>query len=127
MTLVRRRGNNHIATWCPGCEQEHAVPVTPTRVPNHSWGYNGNEAAPTLIPSINIATGHYVPSHEGECFYCKEQKEAEERGEEYDGFNCGRCHYVLTDGELHFQDDCTHALRGQKIPLPHFPEEDPAS
>ena len=32
------------------------------------------------------------------------------------------CHYILTDGVLNFCGDCTHALRGQSVPLPELPE-----
>ncbi len=31
------------------------------------------------------------------------------------------CHYVLTNGVLNFCNDCTHALKGQSVPLPKLP------
>ena len=32
-----------------------------------------------------------------------------------------RCHYWLTAGNLHYDNDSTHALRGQVVPLPDIP------
>lgn len=32
------------------------------------------------------------------------------------------CHYILTDGVLHYCSDSTHALAGQNVPLPIIPE-----
>lgn len=28
-----------------------------------------------------------------------------------------RCHFIVTDGEIKYCDDCTHSLRGQSHPL----------
>ena len=33
-----------------------------------------------------------------------------------------RCHYFLKAGRLQFLGDCTHAFRGQTVPLPDLPE-----
>ena len=33
----------------------------------------------------------------------------------------GRCHLYLTDGVIHFLQDCSHPLAGQSIPLPDYP------
>lgn len=31
------------------------------------------------------------------------------------------CHYVITNGALHYCGDCTHGLAGQVIPIPDIP------
>lgn len=58
------------------------------------WTFDGNLEAPTFSPSFKHTLGG-------------------------DG---GVCHYVLTAGQLHFCDDCTHKLAGQTVPLPALPE-----
>jgi len=32
------------------------------------------------------------------------------------------CHYILTNGILHYCADCTHDMRGMSVPLPELPE-----
>lgn len=57
------------------------------------WTFNGNYESPTFNPSLKIEWGR------------------------------GRlCHFVLRDGLLQFQGDCTHALKSQQVPLPELPE-----
>lgn len=85
--------------WCPGCKELHVIH---TERPNHcgaQWAFDGNVAAPTFGPSINIS------AHDPE-------------GELPDE----RCHYFLKGGVLQFLGDCTHALAGQSVPLPQLPE-----
>jgi len=33
-----------------------------------------------------------------------------------------RCHSFVTDGNIQFLDDCTHALAGQTVPIPDASE-----
>jgi hypothetical protein len=78
------------------------------------WSFNGNVEKPTFNPSVKI-TGKQGVTVKGEW-----------NGE----YKCGPdgkaldlcCHYFLRDGVLDFQNDCTHALCGQKVPLPELPE-----
>jgi hypothetical protein len=78
------------------------------------WTFDGNVDLPTFQPSVSITgvqtvvddkdkrTGEWVRGPDGKALpYC--------------------CHYVLTAGKLHFQPDCTHALRGQTVALPALP------
>lgn len=57
------------------------------------WTWNGDRDRPTLSPSILVTDG------EG-----------------------NRCHSYLESGRLRFLSDCTHALAGQMVDLPEFPE-----
>lgn len=36
----------------------------------------------------------------------------------------GICHYVLVNGKLAFQLDCIHALKGQTVVLPDWPDSE---
>lgn len=97
-----RRSTNGFSHWCPGCKEMHTIN---TDAPNHSgarWSFDGNVSAPTFSPSINISS----PEH---TFPDGVKIEAE------------RCHYFLKSGRLEFLGDCTHALKGQTVPLPELP------
>ncbi len=91
------------AHYCPACEEMHAFAVdTPFRN-GAQWSFDGNLDAPTFSPSVNITTGPYPSDDE----------------------KAGRtdvCHYFLKAGQLQFLGDCTHALRGQTVPLPELPQ-----
>jgi|SRR5271165_7119570 len=56
------------------------------------WSFNGNFKAPTFTPSFKHDWGN------GKC-----------------------CHYIVTDGQIAYCGDCTHALAGQTIPMPDLP------
>jgi hypothetical protein len=67
------------------------------------WTWDGNVERPSFSPSMNISSpgvewgeGDFTPEY--------------------------RCHYFLRDGVIDFLGDCTHHLRGQKVPLPALPE-----
>jgi hypothetical protein len=89
----------------------HCIPDT--------WKFDGNLNSPTFAPSVKITgkqsvvdahgewtgewTGEWKPGPDGKALdYC--------------------CHYVLTNGVLNFCGDCTHTLKGQRVPLPRLPD-----
>jgi hypothetical protein len=74
--------------FCPGCKGHHTIYTTQKNEVGAIWEFNGDLENPTFTPSIKSS---YV-SEEG----------AEPQ----------ICHLVLTDGELHFCADSTHALAG---------------
>lgn len=61
------------------------------------WDWDGNIIRPTISPAVLFKTmlGRKTVS---------------------------ACHYSLTNGELRYQGDCTHALRGITMRLPALPE-----
>lgn len=61
---------------------------------SNGWEWNGDESAPTFSPSILV------------------------RGGDPDR----RCHSFVRGGLWEFLDDCSHALAGQRIPLPPLPD-----
>jgi hypothetical protein len=62
-----------------------------------SWTFDGDLEQPTFSPSFKHSGGRSQPE------WC--------------------CHYTLVKGMLHFAQDCSHAFKGQVIPLPPLPEE----
>jgi hypothetical protein len=80
------------------------------------WGYNGNSAAPTFTPSVLATKGHYMQGHAGPECWCT----YEARTGRKSPFTCGVCHSFVTDGQIQFLSDCTHALAGQTVSLPDW-------
>lgn len=58
------------------------------------WEWDGDVEKPTIKPSIKTW-------HDGSPPYC--------------------CHSFVEAGMIRFLNDCTHALRGQTVPLPDLP------
>lgn len=90
-----RRYTGGYSHWCPACEEIHVI--------GDSWGFNGDLDCPTFTPSVKV-TGIETIKENGRW-----------NGEWV------VCHYFLTGGKIHFQGDCTHAMRGQTVPLPELP------
>ncbi len=59
------------------------------------WKRSGTDDQPSFTPSLLVTHGKEHP---------------------------GRCHLYLTDGKLKFLGDCTHALKGQTVPIPEPPK-----
>ncbi len=77
---------------CPAGCREH-------RVPRNRWTLTGSAENPTITPSVRETVNpkdhpHYQPRAATSV-----------------------CHCVVTDGMIHFCDDCTHELAGQHMPL----------
>jgi hypothetical protein len=66
--------------------------------PGPRWGYNGNPDLPTFTPSVLVNAGRFHPGKP-------------------------ICHTFVTDGKIQFLGDCTHALAGQTVDMPPFPED----
>lgn len=94
------------AHWCPACEKMHAFAIDGKNSSNAQWTFDGNVEAPTFNPSMNIKTGPRPTVPAGRP----------------DAGRIDICHYILKAGQLQFQNDCTHALKGQTVPLPELPE-----
>jgi hypothetical protein len=108
-----------VSFWCPGCNDPHAVGVGAGAGPR--WGYNGNPDAPTFTPSVLVRSGHYVPGGAAERGACWCTYNAE-HPDDPDPFRCTCCHSFVTDGRIQFLSDCTHALAGQTVELPDWPQ-----
>lgn len=109
LKLIRRTGY-HLpsgswthAYWCPACEELHDFAVEQSFSNNARWSFDGNVTAPSMVPSMNITVGPYPTDDESKP---------------------GRidvCHYFLRAGNIQFLGDCTHAMKGQTVPLPDIP------
>ena len=109
--LLRTLEGGLIAFWCPGCDEGHHV--------NSRWKFNGNADAPTFSPSILVRNGHFHPEHKnGDPCWCTYNAE---HPNEPASFKCQCCHSFVTDGQIQFLGDCSHALAGKTVPLPEFP------
>lgn len=109
----------HSATfWCPGCSLPHSINIGAQATP--SWGFNGDIEKPTFTPSVLVTSGHYASGHKsGSDCWCTYYEQHPE--EEKDGFECGICHSFVTDGQIQFLSDCSHALAGQTVAVPDYP------
>ncbi|HTK34532.1 MAG TPA: hypothetical protein VL358_04490 [Caulobacteraceae bacterium] len=68
-----------------------------------------------------MTSGHYSPGWKGPGCWCNYNADLIAKGEKPSGFECSRCHTYVTGGIVDFLSDCTHALAGQKRPLPSLP------
>jgi hypothetical protein len=99
---------------CPGCGDTHSLS-------SQIWSFNGNFEAPTFRASVLVTTGCYTAGHKpGDRCWCVYNAEQREKGEPEAPFKCRRCHSYVTDGQIQFLGDCTHALVGQTVPLPDW-------
>lgn len=101
-------GGKYLTFWCPGCAMAHQVKV----VGSGSWGWNGNVDKPTFTPSVLV---------QGVAPMTDEQRAAYMRGEGLPTPQPFVCHSFVTDGQIRFLGDCTHALAGQTVDLPELP------
>ncbi len=100
MKPVMRKNDELLRFKCPGCKTSHAVQHGSDFGP--SWGWNGSLEKPTLTPSVLVT---YPGADAGR-----------------DGAPPAVCHSFVTDGRIQFLGDCTHALAGQTVELPEWPE-----
>jgi len=116
---LRQQDGGGVSFRCPGCNDFHTVYVG--EGPGPRWGFNGDVARPTFTPSVLVRTGHHVTSHKhGDSCWCTYNAE---HPEETVSFTCQVCHSFVTDGQIQFLSDCTHALAGQTVPLPDWEGE----
>lgn len=97
--VIKVHGDD-VVFLCPGCRRHHRLPLRGVPVEHPTWEWNGSLDKPTLRPSIGSnmpSNPHYVPQ-------------------------VSACHTWVTDGRIQFLGDCTHALAGQTVPLPPYPD-----
>ena len=86
-------GNGRDLGWCvfcPACGNAHRF--------DSRWTFNGDVERPTFSPSMLV----------------RSVKNAENDPTP----TC--CHSFVTDGQIQYLSDCTHALAGQTVPLEDF-------
>lgn len=84
-------GTGYYFIMCPACKVHHTIWTKEKERPN--WKFNGDFEKPTFSPSVRIQW----TDHETET---KEQ-----------------CHFFIVNGNIQFESDCTHELKGKTLPL----------
>jgi hypothetical protein len=98
--VLRSLENGFLAFRCPGCKRAHMVGYANEKGPR--WIWDGNAEFPTFTPSVLVT---YPGPDAG-----------------LDGAPPAVCHSFVRSGRIEFLGDCTHALKGQTVDLPEFPE-----
>jgi hypothetical protein len=98
-TKLRSVCDYQVAFWCPGCKMSHVVGIAPPGAysSNFVWSYNDNPDAPTFHPSVMTWW-------------------------EDNGVRRDVCHSWVKEGRIEFLADSMHALAGQTVDLPDFPD-----
>ena len=97
-------GKGIIVIKCPANHFHYIYTETLNRQ-RHKWKFNGDFEKPTFSPSINERTGYFVDKKcKGDDKWLKE--------------NSYHCHFIVTNGMIHFCGDCSHDLKNQTLPLP---------
>lgn len=100
-----------LAFWCEGCGCAHVIDVE-TRT-QKGWTFDGDYDRPTFKPSI-LVTYRHPKGHTND--------NPAPMG--YDGeYVEDVCHSWVTKGVIQYLADCSHALRGQSVPLQPFSNE----
>jgi hypothetical protein len=111
--VLRQQAPGMVMFWCKGCDMPHQIRVVPHEtLPGPVWGYNGNPEAPTFTPSILVRGSERLSQEEVARVMGGEKIEPRPLV----------CHSFVTDGQIQFLSDCTHALAGQTVPMFSFPE-----
>lgn len=102
-----RKTERGYAHWCQACKEMHPLPS--------SWTFNGNVDCPTFSPSFK---------HEG--LKTVKDENGKWTGEwvlDANGNGIPEiCHYILTDGIVHYCGDCTHDFKNRSVPIAELPE-----
>ena len=103
-----RTGQRYAHFWCPGCDEVHGVIVDKGTEAPEPWGWNRSLSAPTFTPSVLVTGSRPATDAEIERIRAGEKIEPTPR----------RCHSFVTNGQIAFLADCTHALAGKTVDLP---------
>lgn len=108
--VLRTVEGGRLGFHCPSCNEVHVIPVGAGEGPR--WGWNGSYERPTFTPSIRVRG--IVPLTD-------EQADRVMAGEPHEPVPFV-CHTFVTDGQIQFLGDCTHALANQTVQLTAEPE-----
>ena len=93
--------------YCPGCEHAHCIRAQTGAAPSPAWDISGTPEVPTFSPSVH-------------CWH--------DKGKLVDdvwqssGERVTTCHCFVREGGIQFLPDCAHALAGQTVPMPAWPD-----
>lgn len=107
--------------WCPGCQEHHGVwtdPEHPNKITGSKWTFDGNMERPTFSPSI-LTTGRKMTDRgqaEYDACWSTGEYVSPGPGTEFEARDT-RCHLHIVNGQIHYCDDCDHALAGKAVPM----------
>lgn len=110
---LRKLEGGRVSYWCPGCDMAHVLTIEPGQ-PGPCWDWNGDMEEPTFSPSIICRQEHWVPPVTSENLTEWRRKPWAQTKQ------VSICHAFITDGQIQFLADSTHALSGRTVPLPVF-------
>lgn len=88
------------AHYCPACREMHDYAVEGPQRNGAQWSFNGDYERPTFTPSMRISWGMGADRP------------------------VRQCHYFVTDGQIRYCADSTHALAGLTVNLPDVPAKE---
>lgn len=117
---LRDSEGNGLLFWCPGCDMAHRIQHGAGSGPR--WTWNGSVEQPTFQPSVLVRWDHMSEAGRKRSseFRDKHGRYPDDVEEPYDVHDV--CHTFVTDGRIQFLGDCTHALAGQTVDLPEWPD-----
>jgi hypothetical protein len=104
--ILRTADGGRLMFRCPGCATAHQIQFGEGSGPR--WGFNGDYDRPTFTPSVLVRGTRPITDDEHRRIMAGETIKPEPLV----------CHSFVTDGQIQFLGDCTHALAGQTVPLP---------
>jgi hypothetical protein len=112
-------GDEGLSYWCQGCNGWHAIRTKGAS----AWGWNGNVERPTFTPSVLLQGTRLTEKGNAEIEAWREAGMPPRGDAPFDSVPyC--CHSFVTNGQVQFLGDCTHALAGQAVELADLPEWD---
>lgn len=109
------RGRSVLFT-CPGCGENHCLPVDELNRSSPRWLWNGSTSRPTLEPSILMRTTRLTERGREQYQTIIDGGGDGERWKDLDREEVV-CHSFVRDGSIEFLGDCSHSLAGRTIPL----------
>lgn len=113
---LRNAEGGRLTWWCPGCDGAHQIQHG--EGPGPRWDWNGDTERPTFTPSVLVEGVGLTPAGQAQADAwfaagCPQPAPTLENAKTV-------CHCFVTDGQIQFLGDCTHALAGQTVPMPDF-------
>lgn len=121
--ILRDSTDNGLLFWCPGCNGAHRVQHG--EGPRPRWGWNGSINKPTFTPSILVTGTDFTEKGKADFEAWHAAGFPDRNGVPFESKPMV-CHSFVTDGRIQFLGDCTHALAGQTVDLPAWPDAESA-
>lgn len=118
--------DQYASFWCVACDSPHMLGVGDVQK-GPRWGWNGDKVKPVFTPSVLSRHDRMsAAGRERNAAFYKEHGRYMTREElPYDEHHC--CHSFVgcngaQPGQIVYLGDCTHAMAGQVVDLPPYPE-----